>query len=301
MRLFTPILALVCVACGPPTGSSGGDSAATRCSSNDDCRLDFVCQNRRCRRGGGTSQDAGVIPPADAAANPDVDGGVQSDGGVTPLVDAGSQSTVCGNGLRELGESCDDGNVSNNDSCLNDCSPNICGDGFLNPAAEECDDENVTPGDGCSAECRIERGPVCGNGELEEGEQCDDGNRDIGDGCDSDCQNEQGGPPDHGDVPEDAMRVTVPANVDAAIDRTGDRDYFRFFATSTASYSVFTEGQTDTVCAVEFNGNLMGTDDDSGDGLNCRISAQLTAGRTYYVLVSGAGQGTGPYVLRITR
>jgi hypothetical protein len=97
------------------------------------------------------------------------------------------------------------------------------------------------------------------------------------------------------------MRVTVPASVDAAIDIAGDRDYFRFFATAEATYTVFTEGQTDTLCAIEFNGNPMASDDDSGEGFNCRASARLTAGRTYYVRVSGVGQDTGPYVLRITR
>ena len=46
-----------------------------------------------------------------------------------PLV---AEAAVCGNTLVELGEECDDGNLSNLDSCLDDCTLNVCGDGFPN-------------------------------------------------------------------------------------------------------------------------------------------------------------------------
>ena len=40
-------------------------------------------------------------------------------------------------------EECDDGNTSNNDLCKNDCTWNVCGDGYRNLASdtEECDTE----------------------------------------------------------------------------------------------------------------------------------------------------------------
>jgi len=69
------------------------------------------------------------------------------DGGVPP-------APVCGNGVLEDGEGCDDGNVVNHD--------------------------------GCSAVCQVEV-PVCGNGIVETGEECDDGNTTSGDGCSSAC------------------------------------------------------------------------------------------------------------------
>ena len=80
---------------------------------------------------------------------------------------------TCGNGVMDLGESCDDA-----------------------PPAEN--------GDGCSAACTIETGflcsgtpsvctrDLCGNGAVDAGEQCDDGMRGAGDGCSPMCQRESG-------------------------------------------------------------------------------------------------------------
>jgi cysteine-rich repeat protein len=62
----------------------------------------------------------------------------------------------------------------------------VCGNGLVE-AGERCDDGNTTNGDGCSSVCLI---PGCGNGLLEAGEQCDDGNPTNGDGCSSACQYE---------------------------------------------------------------------------------------------------------------
>jgi cysteine-rich repeat protein len=69
---------------------------------------------------------------------------------------------LCGNGLLETGEECDDGNVTNGDGCSAQCKIEIptsfCGDGIFD-AGEECDDGNNTNGDGCSADCKIENKP----------------------------------------------------------------------------------------------------------------------------------------------
>lgn len=45
----------------------------------------------------------------------------------------------CGNGARDGGEQCDDGNLADEDACLGTCQLNVCGDGFTNPGAERCD------------------------------------------------------------------------------------------------------------------------------------------------------------------
>lgn len=66
----------------------------------------------------------------------------------------------------------------------------VCGDGITEDG-EECDDNNNVPGDGCSELCQSE-GPmaVCGSGVVEEGEECDDGpdNSDTGN-CTNGCKN----------------------------------------------------------------------------------------------------------------
>ncbi len=73
-------------------------------------------------------------------------------------------------------------------SCPSDC-PAVCGNGIAEPS-EECDDHNTVSGDGCSATCKLE---ICGDGivQASRGEQCDDGNTTNGDGCGGNCQVEQ--------------------------------------------------------------------------------------------------------------
>jgi cysteine-rich repeat protein len=64
---------------------------------------------------------------------------------------------VCGNGIVESGEQCDDGDGDDHDACSNSCT--LC------PATE----------------------PGCGNGVVEPGEECDDGNTNDSDGCSNTC------------------------------------------------------------------------------------------------------------------
>ncbi|MEL6181477.1 MAG: DUF4215 domain-containing protein, partial [Myxococcota bacterium] len=76
--------------------------------------------------------------------------------------------TLCGDGLLDPGEACDDG-AANSDqdpgACRTTCQPAICGDGILDPG-EACDDGNGTPGDGCSSTCMSEEGEGTGGGLL---------------------------------------------------------------------------------------------------------------------------------------
>ena len=85
---------------------------------------------------------------------------IDTSGCYTPGGGGGGVTFVCGNGIQEGGEQCDDGNTSG--------------------------------GDGCSAFCRKES-QVCGNGIIEIGEQCDDGNINLSDGCTPMCTLEVGG------------------------------------------------------------------------------------------------------------
>jgi cysteine-rich repeat protein len=128
---------------------------------------------------------------------------------------AARADSVCGNGLIEVGEDCDDDNVSSGDGCQSDCEVQsgwncsgqpsnctakiACGNG-VKDAGEQCDDGNLTSGDGCQSTCAVQAGwtcagspsvctddQSCGNGVVEAGEQCDDGDNSSGDGCQSDC------------------------------------------------------------------------------------------------------------------
>ncbi|MDP4007611.1 MAG: DUF4215 domain-containing protein [Candidatus Peregrinibacteria bacterium] len=98
---------------------------------------------------------------------------------------------VCGDGIPDTGEECDDG-VNNGDpsssTCNADCTTNICGDGSVNQTVgEQCDDNNVFSGDGCSSTCQNEVPAVCGNGVPQVGEECDDGNSVNDDACTNAC------------------------------------------------------------------------------------------------------------------
>jgi serine/threonine-protein kinase len=62
--------------------------------------------------------------------------------------DAAMATGVCGNGVVEPGEQCDDGNRSNDDACLSTCRFARCGDGFVRTGVEQCDG-----GDACSGRC----------------------------------------------------------------------------------------------------------------------------------------------------
>lgn len=95
---------------------------------------------------------------------------------------------VCGNGVVEGGELCDDGNGVDTDACSNAC---LLGGGQGCTSSEQCvgvcDLSEGSPGD-------CEPAGICGNGALDVGEACDDGNTVAGDGCDALCLVENAGP-----------------------------------------------------------------------------------------------------------
>lgn len=95
-------------------------------------------------------------------------------------------ASVCGNGVVEPGEECDDGNRYGRDACTNTCRIFVgCGNGVID-GLEQCDDGNRSNFDGCTNRCRIR--PICGNGVVEGEEECDDGNRIARDRCSNACR-----------------------------------------------------------------------------------------------------------------
>ena len=126
---------------------------------------------------------------------------------------------LCGNGIIDQGEDCDDDNMRSGDGCTKicqreagwtcpqpgePCDPPRCGDGIRDDN-EACDDANTNSGDGCASDCQsIEKGwtcsvpgkhcrSICGDALLEGAEECDDGNTDDGDGCSEGCRVEPAG------------------------------------------------------------------------------------------------------------
>lgn len=65
------------------------------------------------------------------------------------------QFAVCGNGVIDPGEACDDNNTINGDTCTSNCKAIVCGNGIID-VGEECDDGNTLDYDGCSAHCKKE-------------------------------------------------------------------------------------------------------------------------------------------------
>ncbi len=95
---------------------------------------------------------------------------------------------VCGNGLKEPGEACDDGNKVDTDACTNKCEAADCGDGIVQTDVEECDDGNEVDTDACTNKCED---ADCGDGIVQARvEACDDGNTTAGDGCNATCEDE---------------------------------------------------------------------------------------------------------------
>ncbi|USN55674.1 MAG: DUF4215 domain-containing protein [Candidatus Peribacteria bacterium] len=88
----------------------------------------------------------------------------------------------------------------------------VCGNGVLE-AGETCEDGNTINGDGCDYMCQFEvirpELPVCGNGKIEAAEECDDGNALNNDGCSNICRVEQLAPPVAPSCFTDNIRIEV--------------------------------------------------------------------------------------------
>ncbi|MGB1277056.1 MAG: fibrinogen-like YCDxxxxGGGW domain-containing protein, partial [Nannocystaceae bacterium] len=93
-------------------------------------------------------------------------------------------SSACGDGVLNGGEVCDDGNTDDSDDCLSTCVEASCGDGFVLSGVEDCDDMGESAA--CNLDCTV---AACGDGLLNEsaGEACDDGNELDSDACVTGC------------------------------------------------------------------------------------------------------------------
>ena len=170
---------------------------------------DENCDDGNAKSGDGCSADCSTVEDGFICGKPGV-------GSCKKIV-----IPVCGDGVLDSGEDCDDGNTSPGDGCSATCTivdgwacptpgsgclQKVCGDGVRTPD-EQCDDHNTVNSDGCSSTCTVETGddvgwvcpeagkpciPKCGDKKKNGYEQCDDGNAKSGDGCSSSCLIEPG-------------------------------------------------------------------------------------------------------------
>ena len=83
----------------------------------------------------------------------------------------------------------------------------------------------------------------------------------------------------------------------------GAEQWFKFTATRTGRYTIYTTGSLDTIGTLyDSCGNqLIEVDDFAPCGkINFRFAQNLTAGTTYYIRVRVSGNATGTYVLKVT-
>ena len=104
--------------------------------------------------------------------------------GTETQTETDTKPPVCGDGVVDPGESCDDGDQSDEDDCLTTCEAARCGDGFVQAGVEGCDDGNQVSGDGCEPGCGFGE---CGDGLRQGDEACDDGNNSNTDACLATC------------------------------------------------------------------------------------------------------------------
>jgi fibro-slime domain-containing protein len=196
--------------------TQGGDGCSADCSARDwgpgDCTQAGTCADL-CGNGKfdpTETCDDGNTDDADGCGG---DCKVEQGWGCARPNSACVRLPVCGNSVRERGEECDSGPIS--DPGCGDCKiltgfwcstpgqaclEKRCGNGARTPE-EACDDANTADGDGCSTSCVIESGwrcssngcrPICGDSLLHGSETCEDGNTVSGDGCSAGCRVEPG-------------------------------------------------------------------------------------------------------------
>lgn len=115
--------------------------------------------------------------------------------------------------------------------------------------------------------------------------------------------------PDVGDTIATAEDLGVvmagrPLEVDSVVTPAFDRDVFQIQADATASVVVELNrgsGFLDAfVSVLDSLGNVVAFDDDSGEGLDSRLTFAAEQGQNYFVEARGFGSSVGEYILRIT-
>ena len=107
--------------------------------------------------------------------------------------------------------------------------------------------------------------------------------------------------------PREAAAVTelsIGKRIEADLARAGEVDTYHFTATRTASYTMSTEGPTDTVMTLHGPGDpgaVLTWDDDRGRGRNARIVRKLQPGEYWLTVRHKTPVDTGSYSIGVTQ
>jgi hypothetical protein len=111
---------------------------------------------------------------------------------------------------------------------------------------------------------------------------------------------------DHGDTRSTSTAISLNAagtgGASGRINFAGDRDLFRFTAARSGRITINLSAATaalDTVLAAYDSSGRWIAGNDDAVGTNSRLSLNVQAGRTYYLMASGYGNTTGQYSLSI--
>lgn len=154
---------------GPEECDDGNTTPGDGCNAN--CLIEF-CGDGLVNNAGAESCDGADLAGEDCVSQ-NFAGGTLLCSASCSFDTSGCIASVCGDGIFDANEGCDDGNLIDGDGCDSNCTLTACGNGILT-GSEACDDGNTTSGDGCSSLCVDE---FCGDGIDNDGnnEGCDDG------------------------------------------------------------------------------------------------------------------------------
>jgi hypothetical protein len=113
---------------------------------------------------------------------------------------------------------------------------------------------------------------------------------------------------DHGDTIANSTEIVLGLAGDGSdtgtIERSGDRDFFKFIASRGGSVAIDLRavgGDLDTVLTVyDSRGRRVATNDDSFGGSDSHVQFRVKAGRTYFVDAAGYRDSQGNYSVNIT-
>lgn len=117
-------------------------------------------------------------------------------------------------------------------------------------------------------------------------------------------------PPVGGEIPGDpssTARLQIGQPSTSALDFPGDEDWFAVTLQAGTAYTIDMEGQptgrgtlSDPLVRLQDpNGNIVGQDDDGGEGFNASLTIQPGFSGTYYVVARAFSDATGTYTLTV--